>query len=970
MDRLCVLGLLCIPAFGEAGGTPCVPTGNSTCHVVSAQADSTAQMIVSTLLIGFGIVFEKGKDKAFESVSKSMAPILNSLFAELTLLGIINLALYVLEQATILKHISIAIFHDDYHLIHIFHQIHMMLFFVMVLFLLQTCLLIGVAYWAGQEWGKSEILAHDRSVLISSFNHTGFCAMFKCCRKNASEVNRDALNYAALRERFIAPRDDDEGEDDLPPINDAKTVDGSIECILSADNASEHRKKLTVHAFKADAPVKIAKHWGNSEGKVGDWVVIGGDDDVYVCNNDLFEETYEPTKKSHEYRKKTTVLARKFNEPFVARTFKGGAISRQNGPPGSWLIQSEVTKTNNPAQDLLNAHSLAPQSSRRASIAPRNSTVARIRLYEQYVLNPSDFKKMYENVTEKEETKDKDQLRKDFDFCMYLNLLMGHNLAEVVEVHVNTWFGLWIVLLGVWAFFLIVNNDLVFDLTTIFGGYALILLCWFMKMKLRAIRRALTSKDYFQKARRHSLMRASLRKKKISPRKSARRIQKQSPSLDATPRPNVKELKAAADSMSVDSQLLHLETNRDNTDKTADDTANTVTSLPNSVGRTISTHDSHDSNEDHSVDVKTEEGDEPFVAPNFKKLQSAFNRSMKRCKSITKPPYLDRKPKGRGKCMKRILGRPANKHEQLFWFDHHGPEILIHMIQAVMLLSALYITAAIRVWLTFYCKDSLYCALIIIGVLIPPILCCSLMPYIIMDLVVVTSVEKMRKPHVISEVNRTQNISRSMRALRLLSAMSVYTKKEEVKNKKTGLGIAWSDRKKSTAGGSAAKVYGRGTARYTKRRAELAEAFSLFDRDSTGSISAKNLGEMLQFLGVSDETQQHAMITNMLAQMDMDKSDSIEFGEFFDWVASSEATAADRSDELTKAIFKTIDHDGDEVITGDELRASLMNLGGVLTHDDVMTIVREADTNGDGAIDLEEFTSLMRHAFHNDEFSL
>ena len=76
------------------------------------------------------------------------------------------------------------------------------------------------------------------------------------------------------------------------------------------------------------------------------------------------------------------------------------------------------------------------------------------------------------------------------------------------------------------------------------------------------------------------------------------------------------------------------------------------------------------------------------------------------------------------------------------------------------------------------------------------------------------------------------------------------------------------------------------------------------------------------------------------------------------------------SKELTKAIFDNIDHDGNGMISSEELRSALASLGGVLSHDDVQGIVREADGDGNGTIDLHEFANLMKSAFQSNSFAL
>lgn len=64
--------------------------------------------------------------------------------------------------------------------------------------------------------------------------------------------------------------------------------------------------------------------------------------------------------------------------------------------------------------------------------------------------------------------------------------------------------------------------------------------------------------------------------------------------------------------------------------------------------------------------------------------------------------------------------------------------------------------------------------------------------------------------------------------------------------------------------------------------------------------------------------------------------------------------------ELDESIFEFIDTNNDGTITVDELRAAILSMGEVMSYDDVVQIVREADVDNDGAIDLEEFVKMMK----------
>ena len=95
--------------------------------------------------------------------------------------------------------------------------------------------------------------------------------------------------------------------------------------------------------------------------------------------------------------------------------------------------------------------------------------------------------------------------------------------------------------------------------------------------------------------------------------------------------------------------------------------------------------------------------------------------------------------------------------------------------------------------------------------------------------------------------------------------------------------------------------------------------------------------------------------------------DGISFEEFFEWVAEIDFESGHKKEELDEKIFELIDKDGSGTITVDELRSAILSMGEVMTYDDVVQLVHEADRDGDGAINMEEFVGMMkRHTKYLD----
>eukprot|EP00275_Glaucocystis_incrassata_P001161 EC122033.1.p1 GENE.EC122033.1~~EC122033.1.p1 ORF type:complete len:151 (+),score=33.96 EC122033.1:79-531(+) len=136
--------------------------------------------------------------------------------------------------------------------------------------------------------------------------------------------------------------------------------------------------------------------------------------------------------------------------------------------------------------------------------------------------------------------------------------------------------------------------------------------------------------------------------------------------------------------------------------------------------------------------------------------------------------------------------------------------------------------------------------------------------------------------------------------------------------------------------------------------AELEEAFSLFDFNSDGRISADELGTVMRSLG---QNPSEAEILSMINEVDDNKDGTIDFKEFVSMMAKK-FTGSDAEEEILAA-FKVFDKDGNGTISSPELRQIMRQLGQNLTDDEIDEMMREADISGDGEIDYQEFKKMM-----------
>jgi len=135
---------------------------------------------------------------------------------------------------------------------------------------------------------------------------------------------------------------------------------------------------------------------------------------------------------------------------------------------------------------------------------------------------------------------------------------------------------------------------------------------------------------------------------------------------------------------------------------------------------------------------------------------------------------------------------------------------------------------------------------------------------------------------------------------------------------------------------------------------EFREAFSMFDKNGDGTISSAELGTIMRSLG-QNPTENELM--DMINEVDIDGNGTIDFREFLNMMAKK-VNKSDSEEELREA-FRVFDKDGNGHISANELRTVMTTLGEKLTDEEVDEMIFEADLDGDGQVNYEEFVRMM-----------
>ena len=133
---------------------------------------------------------------------------------------------------------------------------------------------------------------------------------------------------------------------------------------------------------------------------------------------------------------------------------------------------------------------------------------------------------------------------------------------------------------------------------------------------------------------------------------------------------------------------------------------------------------------------------------------------------------------------------------------------------------------------------------------------------------------------------------------------------------------------------------------------EFVEAFSIFGKDGDGTITTKKLGTAMRSLGQNPTEAELQDIINDV-EADGNGKKPIDFPRFLTMMARK-MKDTDSEEDIMEA-FKAFDNDDDGFISAAEFRQVMTNLGEELTD----KMIREADVDGDGQINYEEFAKMM-----------
>ncbi|KAL1504729.1 hypothetical protein AB1Y20_008507 [Prymnesium parvum] len=162
------------------------------------------------VLVLLTVCFERAKHTLEHHVPLLMQHVLQAMFGELTVLGFIALIAFCSVQAGLLERLSMLVYGEKERLVELFEGVHFLLFFVMVIFLVEACRLIVATLRAEEEWRQQEeqvIKAVGSAVpMLQRFVETyNVCKGYPWPTFSYYRLvqEKERLRLVLLRERFI-----------------------------------------------------------------------------------------------------------------------------------------------------------------------------------------------------------------------------------------------------------------------------------------------------------------------------------------------------------------------------------------------------------------------------------------------------------------------------------------------------------------------------------------------------------------------------------------------------------------------------------------------------------------------------------------------------------------------------------------------------------------------------------------------
>ncbi|GIX96070.1 centrin-1 [Caerostris darwini] len=140
-----------------------------------------------------------------------------------------------------------------------------------------------------------------------------------------------------------------------------------------------------------------------------------------------------------------------------------------------------------------------------------------------------------------------------------------------------------------------------------------------------------------------------------------------------------------------------------------------------------------------------------------------------------------------------------------------------------------------------------------------------------------------------------------------------------------------------------------------EQKKDIKDAFNLFDSEETGFIPTRDLKVALRALGFEPKKEE---IKKMVSEIDKDSTGKIAYDDFYK-LMSEKINDKGANQEIMKA-FQLFDNDNTGKISFENLKRVAEELGETISDEELKEMIMEADRDGDGQVNQEEFLRIMK----------
>ncbi|XP_074864043.1 centrin-2-like isoform X1 [Carettochelys insculpta] len=140
-----------------------------------------------------------------------------------------------------------------------------------------------------------------------------------------------------------------------------------------------------------------------------------------------------------------------------------------------------------------------------------------------------------------------------------------------------------------------------------------------------------------------------------------------------------------------------------------------------------------------------------------------------------------------------------------------------------------------------------------------------------------------------------------------------------------------------------------------EQKQQLREAFDLLDPDGTGTIDVKDLKVPIRALGYEAKKDE---MKKIISEVDKEGSGKINFDSFL-YAMTQKMSEPESKEDILKA-FKLFDDNGTGKISFQNLKRVAGEIGENLTDEELQEMIDEADVDGDGEVNEQEFLRIIR----------